>query len=222
MIIYNLDITVTLNTTIWKLLLYPLATTTLTEEDFNNIMRPTIMAALPRLGLNRSFPKTILFSPLKYQGFGLKHLHTLQMIAHLSSIIDHQLIPSITTSLYVGVFKNLYLHLGVGREFRRFKNYSIADDIPNSIVKYVWKSCSKWNIKIEHNINAPMLRNNHEFIMKSIYEYIKDPSEIVSVNGCQLYLQVLTLSEITIGDRETILPNILLRKRNTTKLRSFS
>ena len=50
--INRVDITVALNTTIWKSLLYPLAATTLTEEDCNNIMRPTIMAALPRLGLN--------------------------------------------------------------------------------------------------------------------------------------------------------------------------
>ena len=126
-----------LNTTIWKLLSYPLAATTLLEEDCNNIMRPTIMAALPRLGLNRYFPRTVLFSPLKYQGYGLKHFHTLQTIAHLLSIIDHQLIPSITTSLFKGSFENLYLHLGVGREFLQFRNYSIQDNIPNSIVKCV-------------------------------------------------------------------------------------
>ena len=105
-------ITVALNTVIWKFLSYPLDATILLEEDCNNIMRQTIMAALPRLGLNRYFPKTVLFSPLKYQGYGLQHLHTLQTIAHFSSIIDHQLIPSIATNLSQGLLETLYFHLG--------------------------------------------------------------------------------------------------------------
>ena len=110
----RVNITVALNTTIWKSLSYPLAATTLLEEDCNNTMHPTIIVALPRLGLNKYFPRTVIFSPLKYQGYGLKHLHTLQKIAHFLSIIDLQLIPSIITSLFKGPLENLYLHLGVG------------------------------------------------------------------------------------------------------------
>ena len=67
-----------------------------------------------------------------------------------------------------------------------------------------------------------MLRNNNILKMKPIYEYIKDPAEIIAINCCRLYLQLFTLSEIITGDGEAILPNILLIKSNTTKLCSYS
>lgn len=67
-----------------------------------------------------------------------------------------------------------------------------------------------------------MLHNNDVFVIKSIYDFIKNPSEIILVNHCCIYLQFLTLLEITKGGGEVILLNALSGKRNTTKLRSYS
>jgi hypothetical protein len=57
----QMDSWLELRSTIWKTLEYPLTCTTLTEKQYEQIMRPTISAGLAKSHICRSFP-TLLFT----------------------------------------------------------------------------------------------------------------------------------------------------------------
>jgi hypothetical protein len=72
-----------LNATILKTMEYPMATTTMTETEWNYIFAPILLASLPKAGLDRSFPRDILFGPSSLQGFGIMHPWYNQELTHL-------------------------------------------------------------------------------------------------------------------------------------------
>ena len=62
-----------LNSTILKTMEYPMAVTTIKEQEWNHIMVPILKASLPRSGIERNFPRDVLYGPKRMQGFGILH-----------------------------------------------------------------------------------------------------------------------------------------------------
>lgn len=83
----QVNVAIALTTTIWRTLSYPLLATVFTKEECEEIMRPAIRAALPKMGLNRNFPRDVVFGAKEYQGLGVQHLLTLQSIEPLKNVI---------------------------------------------------------------------------------------------------------------------------------------
>ncbi len=83
------DAWVALTSTIWSTLMYPPPALNLTKKQCEFIMSPILNYALPAVGICRSFPRTIVFSPIKYLGLGIKHLYTLQEISRIKYILLH-------------------------------------------------------------------------------------------------------------------------------------
>ena len=213
---------IALDRTLWKTLSYPLSATTLSESECETIMRPALNVALSKMGLNRHFPRDLVFSPTHFQGLGIKHLYTLQAIAHLTDILNHQLQTSSTTILHRGTFEYLFLQLGIGSEFLSFPRQAISTDIPLSVAKSLWFFCSKYQITVSTDINCEFLRENDSFIMEHLYQSNASDEELLTCNRCRIYLQVLTISEITTGDGLSLLTSSLRGERLCSPLRNWS
>ena len=91
----------------------------MTKDECEEIMRPALNAALPKMGLNRHFPRDVLFGSKDFQGLGIPHLYTLQSIKHIQDIIHHQLNPDLTTELHEGTFLYLDAAVPLGGHARR-------------------------------------------------------------------------------------------------------
>ena len=91
---------------ILKIRYYPairwcLPITTFTDKQCNTIQRPMINAALPKLGINRNMPRTVVFGPLRYGGLDILSLSTKQFCNHTKMKISHLRSKSSTgTSLH--------------------------------------------------------------------------------------------------------------------------
>eukprot|EP00957_Ditylum_brightwellii_P080968 6158815-Ditylum_brightwellii.AAC.1 len=57
---------------------YPLACTTWTQKECERLMSPFINTILPKLGLNRHFPRVVLHRATKYGGFQMAHFYAEQ------------------------------------------------------------------------------------------------------------------------------------------------
>lgn len=101
------NVAIILKTTIWKTLGYPLSATLFKKEEYEKIMQPTLQEAIPKMGLNRTFPRKVIFSLCKFQGLKIPHIFTMQSIQHLKAIINHQLNPNLTKELYNSTFESL-------------------------------------------------------------------------------------------------------------------
>jgi hypothetical protein len=102
-----------LQTTIWRTFYYPLNALNMTRKQCEKIMSPVLKYALPAMGVCRTFPRDLVFSPTTYSGLGIKHLHTLQEISCIKDILHHTYIDSTTGKLYWTSLEFLLLELGI-------------------------------------------------------------------------------------------------------------
>jgi hypothetical protein len=68
---------------------YPLPAISLTEAQCDAIMRPVLLAALPKAKYNRNFPRSLLYGPGSHQGCELHNLYTTQVVEHLNVALRH-------------------------------------------------------------------------------------------------------------------------------------
>ena len=72
----------------------------------------------------------------------------------------------------------------------------------DSMIKHAWDFLSKCKLFLETNHALPeLLRANDSSIMDSIIEKTTfGPSELEDINYCQMYLNAITVADITEGD----------------------
>ncbi len=68
---------------------YPLAVTTFTTKQLNQIQKPFIFLLLPKLGMNRHTPRALIYGPLYRGGLGLHDLDEKQAIYHFEIFQSH-------------------------------------------------------------------------------------------------------------------------------------
>ena len=88
-----------LKTTIMKTMEYPMEAIHLKKHEWDNIMKPILQCALPKSGIVRTFPRTMLYSPLSYSGLGIMHPYYLQHIKHLRVCMEQTVNSNITHNL---------------------------------------------------------------------------------------------------------------------------
>jgi hypothetical protein len=89
-------------------------------------MAPVLEAGLPTSGICRTFPRDVVYVPLKYQGIALSYLFIAQGIKYILTVVEFGYdIKTLTGQLLKGNLEALKLELGVGTpvfttEFRRY------------------------------------------------------------------------------------------------------
>jgi hypothetical protein len=63
--------------------------TTLSMKDCEEIQRPVVNAILPKMGIARTAPITVVFGTAQYGGLGLTHLAALQGHTRLKYLLGH-------------------------------------------------------------------------------------------------------------------------------------
>mmetsp|Transcript_5909 Transcript_5909/g.9058 ORF Transcript_5909/g.9058 Transcript_5909/m.9058 type:complete len:1660 (+) Transcript_5909:3576-8555(+) len=217
----RVNVAIALKTTVWRTLGYPLAATLLTKAECEDIMKPTINAALSKMGMNRHFPRDVVFGATEYQGLGIPHLYTVQSITHIQNIVNHQLNPDLTTALHKATFESLYLLLGLGHDFLTTKLPGVEEHFPNTIATNVRNFCIQNLITLQHNIEVPLLRKKDSFLMCHLTTNNVTKYEQYIANKCRLYLKILTISDMTTGDGSQVLQSIWEGKRQDLCLRGY-
>ena len=62
-----------LDTTILKTLEYPMEAIDLEKNEWDKIMKPILNCILPKIGVNRKFPRKLVYAPSKLSGLGVIH-----------------------------------------------------------------------------------------------------------------------------------------------------
>jgi hypothetical protein len=87
--------------TIWKTLEYPLNKLTLSKAECDYIMAPPIKSGLVHgAGICQNLPKALQHGPISHQGLKLPHIYTLQGIARLTKLLNHNHLKMITGFLH--------------------------------------------------------------------------------------------------------------------------
>jgi hypothetical protein len=190
-----------LTATILKTLEYPMAAITLTEKDWNFIMAPILTSGLPRAGIDRSFPRDILYGPTSLQGFGILHPWYHQEIMHLLVCLKQTSLGGITGLLISASMEQLRLELGLPG-WLTDHSYQLFKDLPTrSWITTVWQFLDRFKIELR-NSGAVLLdrRTNDRFLMQEFARQGYRGQELVLLNTCRMFLHSVTLSDLCTVD----------------------
>ena len=107
--------------TIMKTLEYPMVTSSLSRKQWDKIMSPILCAVLPKSGIVRTMPRSLVFSPFEYLGFGLKHPFLKQHMEQVKAILEESLKKSLTDELMSGNMAYIKLELGYPGDMRNWQ-----------------------------------------------------------------------------------------------------
>ena len=195
-----------LNAVAIKKIEYALPALTLTAKELKSTMWPLLQVLLPRAGINRNFKRDILYAPQGVQGLGMKDVYLTQGINHIIDIIDHTWKKTLTGHFIKCSLECLRLETGLTGHLLSLDYYESSPFLLNeSWIENTWQFLTDNSITLQDNTTDFYgTRLNDKVIMEEVIKSYLSPSESKSFNKCRIYLQALTLSDITRGDGQGI------------------
>jgi hypothetical protein len=188
---------------------YPLATTSISQQTLQNIQKPVISSVLSRMGFNQHMPRAVVFASKYRGGIGLLDLYSEQGASQIKLLITN-------------LRSNTYLHNTI---HILLESYQVATGMignplidlrKHTYVQSPWiQSLRSFLKEINGAIIIPKLNQQHRLrlhdraIMDIANTSVYKRSQLESINACRLYLQVMTLAEITNDAGDRFLPQVL-------------
>jgi hypothetical protein len=201
------DAVVALHSTIMKSLEYPLAATTMTKKQWDYVMAPILMAALPRMGYVRTFPRDIVYAPKDLLGLGIMHPWFNQELTHLETCLREGTTKSITGDLLRASTEQMRLELGLSSQL---------GCVPSETKKALTLATDSW-LKTAHSFalshgmrledTSPNLvprRLDDRFLVEEFIRNGYQGADLRKLNECRMFLHTVCLSEIVTADGERI------------------
>ena len=178
---------------------YPLTSSYLTETQLEKIQQKAMTIIYAKCGFNRHTKRVVLYGPLELGGAEFRRLYVHQGIAQIKYFLRHWPLQSTVGKLFQS--SSSWFHLTTGMSF------SILDraHVPLPHLESKWLASLRnflatVNASIEVNDPhiPPRQREGDEYLMDMIVKAnVFTNAEICKLNYCRLYLQVVTLSDIS-------------------------
>ena len=184
-----------------KSLEYPLPAMTFSKHQCRQYMTPLLHSHLPKAGINRNFPRALLYGTKEYGGLGLHDPYLLQGIHHIADIMEHTWKQTPTGHFLQCNIESMKAELGInGAIFMKdYKSYGKAL-LTQSLVRDTWKFSTEHNITFnENSADFTTIRENDTLFMDIIFTKVMK-QYWASINRCRHYLRILTTSDIATGD----------------------
>ena len=184
---------------------YPLAACHFTKPILDGIQRKFMSVLIAKCGYKRKTKREIIYGPACLGGANFRSLYTIQGTGQVLSFIKYWRSPSQAGKLLrIAVAWTQYA-IGTSTSFLGNPN----EPLPHMEVKWL-KSLREYlrhvggSLHLDQSYVPDLERAHDHYIMDLIIKSDKyDPAEITQLNHCRLYLQAITLSDITNakGDR---------------------
>jgi hypothetical protein len=190
-----------LTTTVWKTLEYPLNALTLSKQECEFIMAPAMQAGLNGCGICRNLPYALRHGPSKDQGLRVPHIYTLQGIARIMDLLNHNHSPNTTGFLHRANLDQLIIELGLGADALIYSHKCFGKlGTFWCLVERTWQFLSDYKLLLNHDIKVPFQREGDRFIMAIMSDNNTSINDLLAINRCRVHLQVTTISGVTSGN----------------------
>ena len=181
-------------------LTYPLAATSMTEQQTDKLHRKIYPEVIANKRFNRNWPTRIRYGCHKYSGLGLISYKVEQSVKKLQML--HKLLNHPKHTLLIqGLLSWYQLSLGISTQALanppKGCNY-VSSIWFGDLVEFM--SIHKIKVVTEKFISLNMQRSNDKCIMDEILRLHLTKHKLIRINACRLYLQITHLSDMTEGD----------------------
>ena len=180
-------------------ILYPLTCSHLTYKQLDQVQRKAMSIIIACCGYNRHTKKEILYGPVEYGGANFRHLYVKQGSQQVTYFLKHwRLNTTVGKALQCAL---AWTQLSVGVSYPVLKH--TQSNLPHMETKWItslrnFLATIDVGILLDNPGIPPLQRQGDSFIMDHI---INDGSftaaEIRRLNYCRLYLQAVTVSDLT-------------------------
>jgi Reverse transcriptase (RNA-dependent DNA polymerase) len=198
-------------TTLRPKIRYPLAATTFTREEASEIDKVLIPTALSQSGINRNFPRDLVFGSKEMGGLGLTEVYTEQGIEGIVRLAQYGRCRQHTVGkLLRASYEWAQMELGCRESIFCLKYSKFGKLLTECTLKATWRFISDEQIVIK----APQaqfedLRQEDRLLIPCLSEVVS--SDVLQVvNRCRVFLRVVSLAEIATPDGQYITANAWL------------
>ena len=178
---------------------YPLASSFLTQSQLKHIQCKAMAIITAKCGFNRNTKTEVLYGPKELGGADFRHLIVQQGIAQTMYFLRHWRSQSSTGKLLKCTMA--WAQLTAGTSYPILER--VTDPLPHLEAKWIgslrnFLATISASIQLDDPcIPAPQREHDH-YLMDMIAQSARfTPAEIRKLNYCRLYLQAVTLSDIT-------------------------
>ena len=216
--LYRSEACLALVTTISKTWKYPLQCTTFSLQECEDIMLPVYKTILPKMGIIRTINTIYRYAPKYMNGLGLPHIYVEQGISHVQTLLSHMNTTTKLGHLMKAQVQSCSIELGSTKHLFQLDYQKWSHLLTNCWTKSLWKFVNEYDISIQGEYDKPIkVCERDEGIMDILVNELTaqntTESEILTLNRCRLYLQVVTLSDICCSDGLSIDRAIYLGER---------
>jgi hypothetical protein len=192
-------------------LTYPLACLSLTEKQCKTIQALALAALLPKLHLNHHTPHAVISGAQEYGGLALPDLYTDQGYQRLKFLIGHLNLQDEIGKLILIAISFLQLITGALIPFFTADHTKYKIWIDKWWLTSIWGFTSRLQIglDIKHQWHPQLSREQDATLMDFALQQKFPHQYLQAIKSCRLYLQVITISDISSADGKTLLPEVL-------------
>ena len=197
-----------LSTVADKQLTYPLAATTLTRRQCDEIYRPIRQAGLRGLGFSTKLPVVIAHAPTELGGLGFTDLWCEQLATRIQHLVEHGLADNPTGHMIRTTIELLKIEIGLGTDLFSSDAITWGPLTTDSWIQHTWIEAYSASIHLTDPTPNLMLRCAGDWFLNDLAR-AKSLTERLAINTCRLFLRVTTLADICTGDGSRIDPCFL-------------
>ena len=178
---------------------YPLPMSHFSPAQLHKLETKSLPAIIAKCGFNRNTSRRVIYGPVRLNGAGFRPFQTEQGVGQILYLMKQW-----TCTLQPGYAKRIavswaQLNVGVG--------WSVLDDVTTPLPHFesqwfrvlrAFLSTIRGRIRLDNPYVPPLQRVNDAYIMDLVLQSKQFSDEaICQINYCRLYMQAITISDIT-------------------------
>jgi hypothetical protein len=178
----------------------------LTKQQCDKLISPIYMALLPKLHVNHNTSRTIIFGTERLGGLSLPHIYVVTNIDKLQLFLGHLRVKDRTGNLIHIDLSYIQLLSGSGT-FVMNQDPSKYNWIEPGWLHSLWVFTSQISLTFYYPDQwlPSQARKNDKFLMELFMKLQSNNKDMETLNRCRLFLQVITLSDITNAEGDRII-----------------
>jgi hypothetical protein len=165
--------------------------------------------------LTRHTPRAVLFSGPTYGSLSLPDLYDDQGLGQLLLLVGHLKLGEDNGKLILSILSHMQLGSGSSRPFLSLPLSTYGRLLELNWITSIWSytESAQVTIDIEHQWLQKLSREGDTMIIDTAMQFNLTMQQLHQINTCQMYLQVITISDISTADGTRLLPDIIKGKR---------
>jgi len=207
---------------------YPLASCHFSERKLEKVQRRAMSNIIAKCGYNRHTKREVIYGPAMYGGANFRTLYSIQSTGQVTAFLKYWRSPCQAGQLLRHATAWTQYALGTSVSFLT----DVTTALPHMEAKWLaslrqYLATVSGRIELDHTYIPRLERINDRHIMDLVLQSHRfTPKEIRMINYCRLYLQAVTISDVTTATGRdldlTMLQGMRSRLSSKTKWHHFN